>query len=84
MSKAMPSIIKRKGFRIPLEQRHLLKSYGRDPITDRMNACAHDRSLYTSNDMRPKGPPPPADPEQEAQPPPEAKADAQNPIISGG
>ncbi len=50
----MPSPIKKKGTRIPLEQRHLIKSYGRDPIQDRMNAVVDDPSLYTSNDMRTK------------------------------
>jgi hypothetical protein len=57
-----------------------------------MNAVAHDNTLYTSDNMKPKGVPPKTTPEttpetepgQETQPPPETKADAQNPIIRGG
>ncbi len=78
----MPSLIKKKGSRIPLEQRHLaygnwsLAARSRDPVEQRMNDVVRDSSLYTSNDMRPKGSPPPGEPEQEAHP--ETKANDKN------
>lgn len=84
----MPSIVRKAGHRIPLEQRCFLKGGGRanDPILNRMLAVTDPNNpiKYTSNDTssktkkakmmaKKKATPAKTDPGQEPQPPPETK-----------